>query len=94
MATTLTVRPAALLEARRVLLRHARAVSDVPIDPPDTGATSVLTREVFGRVAEASATVAADLETLAAGLARVVDEVTGADAAARSVLDVLRRGLS
>jgi hypothetical protein len=54
MATTLTVRPAALLEARRVLLRHARAVSDVPIDPPDTGATSVLTRAVFGRVAEGS----------------------------------------
>jgi len=94
MATTLTVRPEALLTARRTLLRHERAVSAVPIDPPDTGPTSALTREVFGQVAEAAEGVATDLRSLAAGLARVVDEVTSTDTEVRSVLDLLRRGLS
>lgn len=94
MATTLTVSPDVLLTARRTLLRHERAVSAVRVDPPDTGATSALTGEVFGRVVEATGSVTADLRDLADGLARVVDEVTSADAEARSVLDLLRRGLS
>lgn len=94
MAATLTIRPEALLAVRRTLLRHDRAVSAVPIEPPDTGPTSALTRQVFGHVAEAADAVATDLRSLAAGLARVVDEVTSADAEVRSVLDLLRRGLS
>lgn len=94
MATTLTVRPEALHTARRALLRHERAVSAVRLDPPDTGATSALTREVFGRVVEATRSVTTDLRTLADGLARVVDEVTSADAEVRSILDLVRRGLS
>lgn len=94
MATTLTVRPDALLAARRTVLRHERALTAVRVDPPDTGATSALTREVFGRVVEATGSVTADLRGLADGLARVVDEVTTADAEVRSILDVLRRGLS
>lgn len=94
MATTLTVSPDVLLTARRTLLRHERAVSAVRVDPPDTGATSALTREVFGRVVEAAASVTADLRDLADGLARVADEVTSADAEVRSVLDLLRRGLT
>jgi hypothetical protein len=94
MATTLTVSPDVLLTARRTLLRHERAVSAVRVDPPDTGATSALTREVFGRVVEAAGSVTADLRGLADGLARVVDEVTSADTEVRSVLDLLRRGLS
>ena len=94
MATTLTVNPDVLLTARRTLLRHERAVSAVRVDPPDTGATSAVTGEVFGRVVEATGSVTADLRDLADGLARVVDEVTSADAGVRSVLDLLRRGLS
>jgi hypothetical protein len=94
MATTLTLRPDVLLAARRTLLRHERAVSAVRVAPPDTGTTTALTREVFGRVVEAVGSVTADLRALADGLARVVDEVTNADAEVRSVLDLLRRGLS
>ncbi len=93
MVTTLTLRPDALLAARRDLLRHERAVTAVPLHPPDTGATAALTREAFGRVVEAAGSVTTDLRALAAGLARVVDEVTDADAEVRSVLDLLRRAL-
>lgn len=93
MTTTLTLRPEALLSTRRELLRHERAVAAVPLDPPETGATAALTRDVYGRVVEAAGSVTADLRALAAGLARVVDEVTDADAEARSVLDLLRRAL-
>ncbi len=70
--TTFTVRPEALLDARRVLLRHAESLAAVPLEPPSTGRTSALTREAFEQVAATVQCAAADLSSLGAGLAAVV----------------------
>jgi hypothetical protein len=71
--TTFAVRPEALLDARRVLLRHAEALAGVALDPPATDRTSALTREAFERVEATVATAAADLRALGAGLNACVE---------------------
>ncbi len=71
--TTFTVRPDALLDARRALLRHAQVLVGVRIDPPATGPTSALTRGVFEHVETTVETAAADLRALGAGLATCVE---------------------
>jgi len=90
MATTLAVRPEALLDARRALLRHAQTLTDTVLDPPATGATTALTRGVLERVVETVEAVADDLRVLADGLACVVDLTAVADGGVGALLDVLR----
>jgi hypothetical protein len=71
--TTFAIRPDALLDARRVLLRHAEALAGSSLDPPATGRTSALTCEVFERVAATVATAVTDLRALGAGVAACVE---------------------
>ncbi|MGH3345465.1 MAG: hypothetical protein ACRDO4_00660 [Nocardioides sp.] len=90
MTTTLAVRPEALLDARRVLLRRAQELTGVSLDPPATGATTALTRGVLERVIENVKEVADDLHGLADALSCVVDLTAVADGGVGALLDVLR----
>jgi hypothetical protein len=90
MTTTLAVHPEALLDARRALLRQAHELAGTALDPPATGATTVLTRGVLERVAEEVDAVADDLRGLADGLACVVDLTALADGGVGALFDVLR----
>lgn len=71
--TTFAIRPEALLDARRMLLRHAESLAGVRLSPPATGSTNTLTREVFEQVEATVEAAAADLRALGAGLAAVVE---------------------
>lgn len=77
--TTFTVRPDALLDARRALLQRAESLAAALPDPPATGRTSALTREVFERVEVTVAAAVADLHALGAGLAACVELAALAD---------------
>ena len=90
MTTNFAVRPEALLDARRVLLRHAQGLTGLSLDPPATGVTSTLTHGVLERVEENVDAVAADLRGIGAGLACVVDLAAIADGGVWAVLDALR----
>jgi len=90
MTTTFAVRPGALLDARRVLLRHAQELTGPSLDPPATGVTSTLTRSVLECVGANVEAVAEDLRGLGAGLDCVVDLAAVADGGVWAVLNGLR----
>lgn len=77
--TIFAIRPDALLDARRVLLRRADALAGMRLEPPSTGATSALTRDVFEQAAATVQAATADLRALGAGLAAVVELAELAD---------------
>ncbi|HEX6151488.1 hypothetical protein [Nocardioides sp.] len=90
MTTTFVVRPDILLDARRVLLRHAQSLARARVDPPVTGTTTHLTRRVFERVEEGIEALVDDLRGLAAGLACVVELAAIADDGVWALLTGLR----
>ncbi len=89
--TIFAIRPDALLDARRVLLRRAESLADVRLDPPGTGSTSAVTRDVFEQVAGTVAAAVTDLRALGAGLAAVVEIAALADADVGALLARLGR---
>lgn len=88
--STYALRSEALLEARRLLLRHAEELRDAPLRPPVTGPSTAATSSVFALVAADVAHVVSALEGLAAGLAFVVDLAALTDGGVGALLDLLR----